>query len=82
MTPKEKSNKFFDLSVQLANHAKAQFMRVPVENLEESISAYLSILDEESGGTVEVDKDTLKQMSLLSAGALARMIASKYRAKQ
>lgn len=87
LTPKQmrkaKADAYYRMNVDLTRNLKEGMREVPIEKLEETLNAYLSLMTppDDAQETVEVQKEILQQMSLFAAKTLTHILTERFRGK-
>lgn len=87
VSAKKRAEDFYGLNVKLTNLCKVRFRGAPIEALEETLGAYLGLVQQqapevkegEDPPTIEVSTQIMQQMALLAGVTLSRLIQEKYK---
>lgn len=87
VTPKQRAEEIYGLGVKISNLCKTRFRGAPAQTLEETLGAYLQLVQKpipqvaegEDPPTMEVSLEILQQMALLASSSLTRIIVDKYK---
>lgn len=73
---------FFKLNVDLNGSVKSLLKALDAKQMEEILTAYMSIMSQEAPegeATMEVDVKIMQQMALLASQSLSRQIVNRYK---
>ncbi len=82
VTQQRKSGRdaFFKLNVELNKSTDEMIRQLPVDKLEDILTAYMTILGTDSQDeTIEVGTDVMRQMALLASMSLSRLVCARYK---
>lgn len=78
---KELADKYYRINVDLSRRLKELIGGMELEKLEESFLAYMVLMNppEDAGDQIQVDREVLQNLALLSATTLSRLLVTKIR---